>query len=105
MGAILFGAQMTPYPSRNSTLIKVAGNKHHVAKALACLANLLRRCVKLENKLAAAEVSEEEQNNLLKDLELKETEYTRRQSLKMGVDDFEPLTMIGKGAFGEVLLK
>uniref|UniRef100_A0A1J3CRJ2 non-specific serine/threonine protein kinase n=2 Tax=Noccaea caerulescens TaxID=107243 RepID=A0A1J3CRJ2_NOCCA len=56
----------------------------------------------LEKKLAAAEVSEEEQNNLLKDLELKETEYMRRQRHKMGADDFEPLTMIGKGAFGEV---
>ena len=58
----------------------------------------------LENKLADAQVSEEEQNNLLKDLELKETEYMRRQRHKMGTDDFEPLTMIGKGAFGEVLL-
>lgn len=56
----------------------------------------------LENKLADAEVSEEEQSNLLKDLELKETEYMRRQRHKMGADDFEPLTMIGKGAFGEV---
>ncbi|CAN6985819.1 unnamed protein product [Brassica oleracea var. botrytis] len=56
----------------------------------------------LENKLADAQVSEEEQNNLLKDLELKETEYMRRQRHKMGTDDFEPLTMIGKGAFGEV---
>ena len=56
----------------------------------------------LENKLAAAEVSEEEQKNMLKDLEKKETEYMRRQRHKMGTDDFEPLTMIGKGAFGEV---
>lgn len=56
----------------------------------------------LEKKLAAAEVSEEEQNNLIKDLEMKETEYMRRQRHKMGADDFEPLTMIGKGAFGEV---
>ncbi|KAJ4880012.1 hypothetical protein Rs2_37066 [Raphanus sativus] len=56
----------------------------------------------LENKLAAAEVSEEEQANLLKDLELKETEYMRRQRHKKGADDFEPLIMIGKGAFGEV---
>lgn len=56
----------------------------------------------LEKKLAAAKVSEEEQNNLIKDLEMKETEYMRRQRHKMGADDFEPLTMIGKGAFGEV---
>lgn len=56
----------------------------------------------LEKKLADAEVSEEEHNNLLKFLEKKETEYMRLQRHKMGADDFEPLTMIGKGAFGEV---
>lgn len=62
---------------------------------------LYRRHI-LEKKLADAEVSQEEQNNLLKYFEKKETEYMRRQRHKMGADDFEPLTMIGKGAFGEV---
>lgn len=56
----------------------------------------------LERKLADADVSEEDQNNLLKFLEKKETEYMRLQRHKMGADDFELLTMIGKGAFGEV---
>ncbi|CAN4113688.1 unnamed protein product [Withania somnifera] len=53
-------------------------------------------------KLADADVSEEDQNNLLKFLEKKETKYMRLQRHKMGADDFELLTMIGKGAFGEV---
>ncbi|RWR82361.1 serine/threonine-protein kinase tricorner [Cinnamomum micranthum f. kanehirae] len=56
----------------------------------------------LQKKLADGDVSEEDQNNLLKFLEKKETEYMRLQRHKMGVDDFELLTMIGKGAFGEV---
>lgn len=56
----------------------------------------------LERKLADADVSEEEQNNILKDLEKKETEYMRLRRHKMGVDDFELLTIIGRGAFGEV---
>lgn len=56
----------------------------------------------LERKLADADVTEEEQNNLLKDLERKETEYMRLQRHKMGVEDFELLTIIGRGAFGEV---
>lgn len=56
----------------------------------------------LEKKLANADVSEEDQNNLFKFLEKKETEYMRLQRHKMGADDFELLTMIGKGAFGEV---
>lgn len=58
----------------------------------------------LERKLADADVSEEEQNNILKDLEKKETEYMRLRRHKMGVDDFELLTIIGRGAFGEVRL-
>ncbi|KAJ4955910.1 hypothetical protein NE237_012693 [Protea cynaroides] len=56
----------------------------------------------LEKTLADADVSKEEQSNLLKHLEKKETEYMRIQRHKMGADDFELLTMIGKGAFGEV---
>lgn len=57
----------------------------------------------LERKLADADVTEEEQNNILKSLEKKETEYMRLQRHKMGVDDFELLTIIGRGAFGEVV--
>ncbi|KAG2548497.1 serine/threonine-protein kinase tricornered-like [Panicum virgatum] len=59
-----------------------------------------RRC-SLEKKLADADVSEEV-NNILKQFEKKETEYMRLQRHKMSVDDFDLLTMIGKGAFGEV---
>lgn len=58
----------------------------------------------LERKLADGEVSEEDQYNLLKYLEKKETEYMRLQRHKMGVDDFDLLTIIGRGAFGEVCL-
>ncbi|KAJ4981215.1 hypothetical protein NE237_032052 [Protea cynaroides] len=58
----------------------------------------------LERKLADADVSPEEQNSLLKHLEKKETEYMRIQRHKIGVDDFELLTIIGRGAFGEVRL-
>lgn len=57
----------------------------------------------LEKKLADTEATPEEQTNILKYLEKKETEYMRLQRHKMGAEDFEPLTMIGKGAFGEVI--
>jgi serine/threonine kinase 38 len=56
----------------------------------------------IEKQLADANVSEEEQHNILKQFEKKETEYMRLQRHKMSVDDFDLLTMIGKGAFGEV---
>ncbi|KAL4652498.1 hypothetical protein ACB092_01G237700 [Castanea dentata] len=62
-----------------------------------------RRSV-LERKLASSDVSEEEQVNILKDLERKETEYMRLKRHKICVDDFDLLTIIGRGAFGEVRL-
>ena len=49
-------------------------------------------------------MSEEEVHNILKQFEKKETEYMRLQRHKMSVEDFDLLTMIGKGAFGEVNL-
>lgn len=56
----------------------------------------------LERKLASSDVPKEEQMNLIKDLERKETEYMRLRRHKICVDDFELLTIIGRGAFGEV---
>lgn len=56
----------------------------------------------LERTLADAGVPVEEQMNLIRDLERKETEYMRLKRHKISVDDFELLTIIGRGAFGEV---
>ncbi|KAK7277560.1 hypothetical protein RJT34_22575 [Clitoria ternatea] len=85
---------------------KVAAAKeyieNHYKEQMKNLQERKERRTILEKKLADADVSQEDQNNLLKFLEKKETEYMRLQRHKMGVDDFELLTMIGKGAFGEV---
>ncbi|CAL0306968.1 unnamed protein product [Lupinus luteus] len=62
-----------------------------------------RRSV-LEEKLASSHAPEEEQMDLLKDLERKETEYIRLKRHKICADDFDLLTIIGRGAFGEVTL-
>ncbi|XP_064963018.1 uncharacterized protein LOC135637094 isoform X2 [Musa acuminata AAA Group] len=92
----------------NITKQKVAAAKqyieNHYKAQMKSLQDRKERRWILERKLAAAEVSEEEQHNLLKNLEKKETEYMRLQRHKMGVDDFELLTIIGRGAFGEVRL-
>lgn len=92
----------------NVTRQKVAAAKQYIENHYkAQMKNLQERKERrwvLERKLADADVSEEEQNNLLKYLERKETEYMRLQRHKMGVDDFEMLTIIGRGAFGEVRL-
>ncbi|KAK4415715.1 Serine/threonine-protein kinase CBK1 [Sesamum alatum] len=58
----------------------------------------------LEKMLANSGVPEEERTDFLKDLERKETEYMRLRRNKISVDDFELLTIIGRGAFGEVRL-
>ncbi|KAI4297247.1 hypothetical protein L6164_037142 [Bauhinia variegata] len=58
----------------------------------------------LEKKLADADISVDDQLNIIKNLEKKETEYMRLQRHKIGADDFELLTIIGRGAFGEVRL-
>ncbi|XAR58650.1 Non-specific serine/threonine protein kinase [Bertholletia excelsa] len=85
---------------------KVAAAKqyieNHYKEQMKSLQERKERRNLLEKKLADADVSEEDQSNLLKFLEKKETEYMRLQRHKMGADDFEFLTMIGKGAFGEV---
>ncbi|KAK4418411.1 Serine/threonine-protein kinase CBK1 [Sesamum alatum] len=90
----------------NLTKQRVAAAKqyieNHYKEQMKNLQERRERRSLLEKKLADADVSEEDQSNLLKFLEKKETEYMRLQRHKMGADDFELLTMIGKGAFGEV---
>ncbi|KAK1307731.1 Serine/threonine-protein kinase AtPK1/AtPK6 [Acorus calamus] len=90
----------------NATKQRVAAAKqyieNHYKEQMKNLQERKERRYSLERKLADADVSKEEQNNLLKHLERKETEYMRLQRHKMGVEDFDLLTMIGKGAFGEV---
>ncbi|XP_010540903.1 PREDICTED: serine/threonine-protein kinase 38 isoform X2 [Tarenaya hassleriana] len=90
----------------NTTKQKVAAAKqyieNHYKEQMKILQERRERRNMLEKKLADADVSEEDQNNLLKFLEQKETEYMRLQRHKLSVVDFDLLTMIGKGAFGEV---
>lgn len=56
----------------------------------------------MEKQLASSDFPEEEQINLLKELERKESDYMRLKRHKICVDDFHLLTIIGRGAFGEV---
>ncbi|OAY80238.1 Serine/threonine-protein kinase CBK1 [Ananas comosus] len=78
--------------------------ENHYREQLRILHERKERRSILEQKLADDHVSKEEQNRLLKYLERKESEYMRLQRHKMGVADFEVLTKIGKGAFGEVMI-
>lgn len=59
----------------------------------------------LQRRVQEAQMSVEEQEEMLRNLERRETEFMRLQRRKVGIDDFEQLTVIGKGAFGEVYRK
>ncbi|KAF3775500.1 putative serine/threonine-protein kinase [Nymphaea thermarum] len=88
------------------TMEKVAAAKqfieNHYRSQMKNIQERKERRYVLERKLASSDVPQEEQINLLKDLERKETEYMRLKRHKICVEDFELLTIIGRGAFGEV---
>ncbi|CAA2974582.1 serine/threonine-protein kinase tricorner-like isoform X2 [Olea europaea var. sylvestris] len=90
------------------TMEKVAAAKqyieNHYKNQMKSIQERKERRWILERKLASSDVPKEEQINLLKDLERKETEFMRLRRNKICVDDFELLTIIGRGAFGEVRL-
>lgn len=56
----------------------------------------------LEQELRQEGLSEEEQRAVLGELEKRESNYMRLQRQRLSADDFDPLTIIGRGAFGEV---
>lgn len=56
----------------------------------------------LQRKVQESQIPVEEKEEMMRNLERRETEYMRIQRRKIGIDDFEQLTVIGKGAFGEV---
>lgn len=73
--------------------------------------NLLQECDereeryrKLEETMKAQGLSEQEKHERRTQHALKETEFLRLKRLKLSYNDFMPLKVIGKGAFGEVRL-
>ncbi|KAH6804813.1 AGC cGMP-dependent and protein kinase kinase family protein [Perilla frutescens var. frutescens] len=94
-------------PSK-STLERVAAAKrfieNHYKTHIADMHQRRRRREVLEKALASSAASEEERMSIMKDLERRETEHMRLKRLKISVYDFELLTIIGRGAFGEVRL-
>lgn len=62
----------------------------------------LCRLAKLEESLKDDSLSEAEKEEKRQQHAQKETEFLRLKRSKLGVDDFEPLKVIGRGAFGEV---
>ncbi|XP_065224429.1 serine/threonine-protein kinase tricornered isoform X3 [Planococcus citri] len=63
-----------------------------------------QRLAKLEESLKDESLSETEKEEKRQQHAQKETEFLRLKRSRLGVDDFEPLKVIGRGAFGEVRL-
>ncbi|XP_015920739.1 serine/threonine-protein kinase tricornered isoform X1 [Parasteatoda tepidariorum] len=59
---------------------------------------------KLEETMKEEGLSEEQKQEKRTQHALKETEFLRLKRSRLGVEDFEPLKVIGRGAFGEVRL-
>ncbi len=56
----------------------------------------------LEQQLSSSTVSEDERSVRISEHERRERDFTRLQRQRLSIHDFEPLKLIGKGAFGEV---
>ncbi|KAI8549918.1 hypothetical protein RHMOL_Rhmol06G0062500 [Rhododendron molle] len=78
--------------------------ENHYKNYLQGLQDRKERRRALQMRAQEAKLSSEEEEEMLRDLERRETEFMRLQRHKVGIDDFELLAVIGKGAFGEVRL-
>ncbi|KAL0410460.1 UNVERIFIED_CONTAM: Serine/threonine-protein kinase CBK1 [Sesamum latifolium] len=100
--------KMEEEPGSSLTLERAAAAKkfieNHYKTHMKGIQERRQRRQLLEKMLANSGVPEEERMDFLKDLERKETEYMRLKRNRISVDDFELLTIIGRGAFGEVRL-
>ncbi|XP_018914342.1 serine/threonine-protein kinase tricornered isoform X2 [Bemisia tabaci] len=63
-----------------------------------------QRLAKLEETLRDDSLSEQQKQEKRMQHAQKETEFLRLKRSRLGVEDFEPLKVIGRGAFGEVRL-
>uniref|UniRef100_A0A1B6E468 non-specific serine/threonine protein kinase n=1 Tax=Clastoptera arizonana TaxID=38151 RepID=A0A1B6E468_9HEMI len=63
-----------------------------------------QRLAKLEESLKDEGLSEAQKQEKRQQHAQKETEFLRLKRSRLGVEDFEPLKVIGRGAFGEVRL-
>mmetsp|Transcript_8749 Transcript_8749/g.22651 ORF Transcript_8749/g.22651 Transcript_8749/m.22651 type:complete len:503 (+) Transcript_8749:65-1573(+) len=63
-----------------------------------------QRRTNLEEQLSQLELADEQKSVLLEQQAQRETEYMRMRRQRLTPDDFEQLTIIGRGAFGEVRL-
>jgi serine/threonine kinase 38 len=95
-------------PPTPETKKKVDAAKAYIENLYKNQADALRRRVErraaVEHEARASSMPTETKEELLSELERREREFTRLKRAKLTAEDFEPLTIIGRGAFGEVRL-
>ena len=95
-------------PLTPETKKKVDAAKAYIENLYKNQADALRRRVErraaVEHEARASSMPTETKEELLSELERREREFTRLKRAKLTAEDFEPLTIIGRGAFGEVRL-
>ena len=95
-------------PPTPATKKKVDAAKAYIENLYKNQADALRRRVErraaVEHEARASSMPAETKEELLSELERREREFTRLKRAKLTAEDFEPLTIIGRGAFGEVRL-
>ena len=95
-------------PPTPETKKKVDAAKAYIENLYKNQAEALRRRTErrqaVEHEAQNSDMSSESRSELLSELEHRERQFTRLKRAKLSKDDFEPLTIIGRGAFGEVRL-
>ncbi len=90
----------------SSTKEKAESAKAYIEKKYAKLKNEEKERKEawdmLQKKMEVLNLSEAEQELIKQDILHKEAELNRKMRKKISVHDFEPLSIIGRGAFGEV---
>uniref|UniRef100_A0A7S3QSN2 non-specific serine/threonine protein kinase n=1 Tax=Dunaliella tertiolecta TaxID=3047 RepID=A0A7S3QSN2_DUNTE len=100
------GASDAPLTASEETRAKVEAAKAKIENMYKVqnqnIQERLSRRQALEAQLVQEGMSLEDRQTVLAELERRESDYTRLQRQRMSAEDFEPLTIIGRGAFGEV---
>eukprot|EP00741_Cyanophora_paradoxa_P001749 tig00000073_g1696.t1 len=60
--------------------------------------------INLENRIKKQQLTDEQKHAILDEFDRSESEVLRQRRQRLSMRDFEPLTIIGRGAFGEVRL-
>merc|ERR1719471_2145391 len=101
------GSAMETVPGSDPATSGTEANVHlesYYSNLLTQFQERKQRQKRLEDSLRDENMSEEQRAEKRQAHAVRETEFLRLKRSRLGVDDFDPLKVIGRGAFGEVRL-